>query len=454
MIELFTQIFAFLFAIFLLITAHEYCHFWVARRLGIKALRFSIGFGKPLWRWYGKNGVEYVIALLPLGGYVKLLDEREAPVAENEKHLAFNRQPLLNRTLVVLAGPVSNWLLAIILFWLMFVIGIEPLKSVVGKITPNSIAAQAGLKPGDQLLRIDGHATSTWPKALLAVVYRMGETDQMRITTQAKNSATAKTHTLNLATWKVDALNPDPLQSLGIAPYQPPMLPVIAEVKQGQAAQLAGLQVGDRIVKVNSQAITDWVDFIKFIRQHPDQKVKIVVQRDSKEKTFDIHVDHKLAANWKKIGFIGIVARAPEMPETMQLPQKYSPLTAWIPAITETVAFTKFNFVVFGKMLMGKISFKGLGGPITIFTSANNAFKQGLLVYIGFLAILSVMLACLNILPIPGLDGGHLFYFLIEAIRGRPVSVAAQLLAWRIGIVVLVLVMVQATVNDLLRLFQ
>lgn len=454
MAQLFTQIFTFLFAIFLLVTAHEYCHFWVARRLGIKALRFSIGFGKPLWRWYGKDGVEYVIAMLPLGGYVKLLDERDGEVPENEKHLAFNRQPLWSRTLVVLAGPVSNWLLAIVLFWIIFLIGVEPLKSVVGNVTPNSIAAQAGLKPDDQLLQIDNHATPTWQKALIAVVYRMGETGQMQIIAQPAKKSAPETHTLNLSTWKVDSLNPDPLKSLGIEPYQPPMPPVISEVIKGQAAQNAGLQAQDRVLAVDSKPITEWIDFIKFIQQHPDQKVNVTVQRGSQKKTFTVNIGHKLAPNWKTIGFIGIVAQPPEWPKGMKVERKYSVLNAWIPAVAETVSFTKFNFVIFGKMLRGQVSFKGLGGPITIFTSAKNAWKQGLLVYVGFLAILSVMLACLNILPIPGLDGGHLFYYLIEAIRGRPVSMAAQLLAWRIGIVALVLIMIQATFNDLMRLFQ
>jgi regulator of sigma E protease len=448
-----TQIFAFIFAIFLLVTIHEFAHFIVAKYFGVKTLRFSIGFGKAIWKWYGKDGTEYVIAMLPLGGYVKLLDEREDKVPPEQLHLAFNRKPLWVRSLVLLAGPLSNWLLAIFLFWLVFIIGVEQTKPVIGKVLSNSIAAEAGLTPGAELIKVNHHNTPNWQKALIAVVYHMGEKDLLTITARPEKSQSPQTYVLNLRNWQVSGLTPEPLESLGIIPFQPKVSPLISKVVSGSAAEKAGLKVDDRIVAINGKPIDDWMTFIEFLQKNPQQTVSLQILRNDKTQIIPITVGTKYVFPLRKIGFIGVQTQPPVWPKELQYEQKFSLLSAWIPAFQETVLYSAFNFVVLGKMVVGHISLQGLGGPITIFTTAQTAFKQGVVVYLSFLAIMSTMLACINILPIPGLDGGHLLYFLIEAIRGKPVSTQAQLLAWRLGMIFLILIMVQATVNDVLRLF-
>ena len=451
--NIFLQILAFLIAIFLLITIHEYGHFWVARKVGIKVLRFSIGFGRPLWQWQGKDGINYVIAWLPLGGYVKLLDEREGEVPLEQLPYAFNRQTVWRRFLVVSAGPAMSWLLGLLLFWLVFIIGLQQVKPIVGDVLPHSIAAQAGLPKGAQLLAIDNHPTSTWQKVLIAMIFRLGETGVMQVTAVPTHAKQPQQYTFNLSTWKVGGLNPDPLISLGITPYLPPIIPVIYKVETNQAAAHAGLLPGDQILAIDGQAIKNWQQFMQIVQQHPNKNVHVLIQRDGQHKNIAVQIGAKKISDGKVIGFLGVQAMAPHWPEAMKFTQQYSVLTAWMPAFQEAVLFSKLNFLALGKMIVGHISLRGLGGPITIFTSASLAFKQGVVIYLSFLALLSVTLACINILPIPGLDGGHLLFLLLEVLRGRPFSVAAEVLAWRLGMIFLILLMVQATMNDLLRLF-
>lgn len=450
---IFLQIFSFLFAILLLVSVHEFGHMWVARKVGVKVLRFSIGFGKPIFLWHGKDGTEYVIAWIPLGGYVRLLDEREMEVPAAEKHMAFNRKPLFSRFLVLLAGPLTNWLLAILLYWLVFMIGFEQVKPIVGKVIPASIAAQAGLQPGEQIIAVDNHKTLDWQKILLAVVNRMGETSSMQMQTVLPNGQQTKNYSLNIQHWTVNGLNPDPLEGLGIVPYQPAIPAVIAVIQKNSPADKAGLQVGDKILTLHGQPIKDWMDLMKYIQNHPGDVMQLLILRQGKEQLITAQIEAKRATNFKRYGFLGVGASPVDFPANMKVKQNYSIFSAWVPAVAETYSFSIFNFVMFGKMLVGHISLQGLGGPITIFTSAKDAFKQGVLIYISFLALLSTMLACINILPIPGLDGGHILFLGIEAIRGRAVPVATQLFVWRIGLIFLVAVMLQATINDLMRFF-
>lgn len=450
--NIFLQILAFLIAIFMLVTIHEYGHFWVARKLGIKVLRFSIGFGRPLWQWQGKDGIDYVIGWLPLGGYVKLLDEREGDVPTEQLPYAFNRQAVSRRLLVILAGPVMNWLLGLILFWLVFVIGVQQVKPIVGNVLPNSIAAQAGLPKDAQVLAIDNHPTSSWQKVLIAMIFRLGETGVMQVTALPMHETKPQQYTFNLSAWKVGGLNPDPLKSLGIIPYLPPVPAVIKKVQANQAAAHAGLLPGDQILVIDGQTITSWQQLMQIVQQQPNRNVHLLIRRADQQKDITMQIGAK-NLDGKTIGFLGIQAIPPKWPESMKLTQRYSVLAAWTPAFQDTVLFSELNFVALGKMLVGHISLRGLGGPITIFTSASVAFRQGAVIYLNFLAFLSISLACINILPIPGLDGGHLLFLLLEKIRGRAFSVATEVLVWRVGIILLITVMVQATMNDLIRLF-
>lgn len=449
--EIITAILAFLIAILSLITLHEFGHFWVAKRLGVKVLRFSVGFGRPIWRRVGKDGTEYVIAWLPLGGYVRLLDEREGKVARKDLAYAFNRKSLLTRFLILLAGPLTNWLLGIFLFWIVFIIGIEQAKPIIGKVIPNSIAAEAGIHAGDEILKINNQTTQSWQKVLLALIYHVGQDDFLPVTVSNNNTVT--TYQLNLATWEVNGLNPDVFKSLGITPYRPEVPPVIYKILPGSPAAQAGLKIGDRIISVNNLRSANWFDFADIVKDHPGEPITLIIQRDNQLQTIVVTTKTKLANNFKKIGFLGIEMQPVDLPANMKFEIRYPWWQAWKPAFHETVFFSEFNFLVLGKMILGQISLQGLGGPITIFTSANLAFKQGVAIFLSFLALLSITLAVINILPIPGLDGGHLLFLVIEAIRGRPLTLNAQLLLTRLGIIFLIVIMFQATVNDLLRMF-
>lgn len=453
---LFLKIIAFLVAICLLVTVHEFAHFWVARRLGVKTLKFSIGFGKSIFRWYGKDGTEYAIGVLPFGGYVKLLDEAEGKVPADEVHLAFNRKPIWVRAAVVLAGPLMNWILAIILFALVFMLGIQRIVPVVGEVKPGSIAAAAGLKSGQRVTQIDNHPVNSWSRVMMAMIYRMGEHTAMTITTEDAQGQSQTTHHLNLSHWQVNNLTPDPIASLGITPYEPNVAPLVNQVLPASPAAKAGMEAGDRILTIADQPIKTWQQAVAYVQARPNQSTSIMVERNGVDKKLTLKIGAKKATTppHQLEGFLGIESFPAVWPAGMLTPERYSLFTAWAPAIQQTWRYSVFNFVVLGKMVMGKISMRGLGGPITVFSSAGQAFIEGLVVYLSFLALLSSMLACINILPIPGLDGGHLLFLMIEAIQRKPVELATQAFAWRIGFLVLIFLMIQATINDVLRLLQ
>lgn len=446
------HILAFLMAVLILVTVHEWGHFIVARCVGVHVLKFSLGFGRALWRHRAKNGTEYVIAILPLGGYVKLLDEREAPVPPEKLHLAFNRKPLLSRILVVVAGPGINVLFAVIAFWLMFVIGVQEVKPILGDIPSHSIAAESGLQTRDELVSIDHHAVSSWQEVALALIRRMGDRGTIVIQTKSASNQQIQDHQLAIDHWSMNALNPDPFSSLGIIPYTPPIPAVIAKMRAESPAARAGLKVGDQVLQVNLQKVGDWQQFVKIIQARPGQQVDLKVQRGGQIINFKVTVGRKFAG-WRRVGYLGIESAPIHWPPSMKINLQHSPLGAVLPAWQQTWSFLTFNFVLLGKMILGKISMQAIGGPITIFQSAGAAFAQGLVIYISFLGLISVMLAFVNILPIPSLDGGHLLFFIIEGIMQKPLSMAWQLLIYKIGLIFLVVLMVQATVNDLMRLF-
>lgn len=445
-----SHILSFVVAVLVLITVHEFGHFWVAKRLKIKVVRFSIGFGKPIWRRVAKDGTEYVIGMLPLGGYVRLLDESDSDVAGYEKQFAYNRRPVWQRLMVVLAGPLTNFLFAIIAFWLIFTLGVKQMKPIIGHIKPHSIAAQAGMVKGQEFVNIDGASISNWQDVALQIAERMGETGTMTITTVSPHNQ-AHHYQLNLAKWTMNDLRPKPIESLGIVPYRPPVTSKVVKLLPDGAAVKAGIQVGDHIDALDGKPVKDWYEFVEFIQLHPGKQVKITVSRDGKQLTLPVTIG-KRYVGLRKVGVLGVESDVGKIPAHMLEELNYNLLTAWVPATREVYQLTSFNVVMLGKMLLGQVSIRSLGGPITIFRIADRAFKDGFIVYVGFLAIISIMLGFVNLLPIPGLDGGHILYYIIEIIMRRPLSVAVQTLTFRIGIILLVVLIVQATVNDLLRL--
>lgn len=447
------QFLVFLITILLLVTVHEWGHFLVARCLGVKVLRFSVGFGKPVWRRVSRSGVEFVIAWLPLGGYVKLLDEREGIVPDEDKHLAFNRQPLWIRSLIVLAGPGINILFAILAFWIMWLIGVPQVNPIISQIEPNSIAASSGMSANEKLVSVDGKPVETWGQSIMLLIRRVGDTNELTLGT-ITNTATSTPHvySLPLINWKIDHLQPDLLKSLGIVPYTPPLEPVIGKIQEGSPASKSDLKVGDRILALNGKPFSDWQEGTKYIQKLPNQKIQMTVQRQNQVLELQVETGRKLRKlQW--VGFLGVEPPNSEWPSDMRYVKRYDLGNAFMRALSDTWSFTAFNFIIFKKLVMGEISLLTLGGPISIFQTTGIALAQGIVIFIGFVGLISIMLACVNILPIPGLDGGHLLFFLIEKITARPISVPVQVLVFRLGLVALMLLAVQASVNDVMRIF-
>jgi regulator of sigma E protease len=451
LLQIILQILIFLVTILVLVTIHEFGHFLVAKRLRIKVLKFSIGFGRPLVSWQGKCGTQYAIAWIPLGGYVRLLDEREAPVPEAERSLAFNRQSLMKRSLVVLAGPAINILFAVMIFWAAWMIGVVQTKPVIGEIIPESIAATSGMKSGDTIVAVDRRLVNSWVQVGLGLVKRLGESGALIIGAGDLETSGIHAYRLPLAQWKMDALNPDPLKGLGIKPYAPLVPPIIHIITPDSPAEAAGLKFGDRIVSLNGAPIKDWREVREFVEAHPQQKMQLEILRGNETLPVVVTLDRHLSG-FRWTGFFGVKLAPPVWPEDMRKTVQMMPLDAFNRALHDTWDYTAFHFIVLGKMVIGEISLSSLGGPISIYQATNRAFQEGLVAYLIFLGLISVMLACVNIIPIPGLDGGHLLFFLIEAIIRKPVSVRAQILFFRVGFILLAVLIFHAMMNDLMRL--
>ncbi len=453
-----SSIFFFIVALGILITIHEFGHYWVARKMGVKVLRFSVGFGKPLWTHHGKvDNTEYVVAAIPLGGYVKMLDEREAAVEPHELHRAFNRQPLYSRFAIVFAGPLFNFLLAIFVYWAIFVIGISGLKPVVGGVAANSIAHHSGFQVGDVVMEVDGKVTPTWETIALAMLDQALDQRVVAIKVRDANQLEAIRH-LNLSTITGSDLDQgNLLESIGITPSRPALLPVIGQLEQNSPAEQAGLQVGDRIIAVDEHAMQDWDAWVKYVRSRPNQIIRVDVERavggQLERQTFDMR-PAPVATRDGPIGRIGVGVKVPdELPVELQSILRYSPIEAIIPAVIKTWDMSVLTLRMLYKMITGMLSATNLSGPISIAQYAGSSANAGIVSFLGFLAIVSISLGVLNLLPIPLLDGGHLTYYLIEAVKGSPVSDHTQIMGQRVGIALLGTLMIFAFYNDLARLF-
>jgi len=440
-----------LVTIFFVVGTHEFGHFITARLLNVKILRFSIGFGKTLFRWRGKKGTEYVFALIPLGGYVQMLDENEGSVPANERHRAYNRQPFYKKFLIVLAGPAVNLLCAFILYWLIFTIGFMTMKPVIGHIEPNSIAAEAGLKDQREIISIDKTETNNWMSVIFRLLAHAGNQDTVQIETANLRETQKQKHTLSLTHWHMNALTPDPLTSLGMTAYEPNIPLVIGLIQPDSAAAAAGLKLGDEIRAINGIKVKNWQDLIQIVEANPSNTVSMQIKRHGKLRTLPVTIAYQRTLLLKKSGHLGIAPNF-KIPKELLREVKYSPLSALPRAFREVGDFIYFNFLVFGKLFTGKLSVQSLGGPITIFGSAGAAFQYGIVPFLGFLAFLSIAIGVINLLPIPGLDGGHLLIETIQAIIRRPIPERVLGLIYRIGIIIIAVVMFQAVMNDVMRL--
>jgi len=441
-----------IFAIFSVVMIHECGHFFVARLMGVRVLKFSIGFGKALWSRTSKSGTEFVIAILPLGGYVRMLGEGDDAPSEDMKRFAYNRKPILARMAIILAGPVMNFILAIFLFWIIFLSGITHIKPMVGQVIPNSIAAQGGLRSGDVIEKIDGRKTNSWQRVMMGIIARMGDKGHMRVTVLPKNSAVSKKLALPLQNWTVKNRKPDFFKSLGIVPYRPKYPTVIDKVLKNTPASKAGLRAGDKIIAINGVRKNDMLAVIKIIQTNPGKNIRLTILRNGRRRNLIIRTAVEKEKG-KQVGFLGFMVKAPKWPASLIVRQDFSVLSAWVPAAEQTWMLTSFNAVVLAKMIVGKISLRSLGGPISIFHTAGKASQRNYRVYIGFIAFISVTLGFINLLPIPGLDGGHFLFQLIEVVFRRPVPERIQIVCVKIGILVLIFLMLQATFNDITRFF-
>ncbi len=448
----FTSAAALIITLGLLIAFHEYGHFWVARRMGVKVLRFSIGFGKPLWsKKTGRDQTEYVLAAIPLGGYVKMLDEREGEVPPEEAHRAFNRQPVKKRIAIVVAGPLFNFIFAIMAYFVMYLVGIPGVKPIVGEVTQISPAAQAGIVKGDEILQVGGQDTPTWNSVRMALLEQSLDSDRIVIHVK-DNTGSAHDTQLDLRGISMEEKQQNLLRILGMEPIRPAYPAVIGQLTENGAAHRDGLRTGDRILSVNGQEMSLWEDWVDVIRDNPETALKVELERNGVVEVIMLTPKREQTEE----GEIGRIGAAPlvsdEMINQYRAVVSYGPIKALWTAVSETWRMAILTLRMLGKMIVGEVSLENLSGPITIATYAGYTASIGLTTFLSFLAIVSISLGVLNLLPIPILDGGHLLMYVIEGIKGKALSEEIQARMQHVGMVILAMLMMVAFYNDIMRL--
>ena len=441
---------AFIVALGLLVAVHEFGHFWVARRCGVKVERFSIGFGKAIWRRIGKDGTEYVLALIPLGGYVKMLDGRVDELKPGEEQQAFNHKSVWARMAIVAAGPMANFVFALFAFWLMFMIGVPSVKPVVGEVRPASIVAEAGVLPGMEIVGVGDETTGDWESVTYALISHLGD-KSVQLKVKADGAGYAVDKTLMLESWSFDPDKESPIGSLGIVPLGGKVLPVVEAIVPDSASEKAGLQIGDRIKRVGDEEITEWAQFVQRVQHSPEQVLQVTVERAGSDLTLALTPDAKKVRG-ELVGFVGLSPQLVPLPDEYRVLLQYGPLQALWHGLQKTWSLITLTFDMIGKLIGGIVSLDNLSGPISIAKGAGSSADYGLVYFLGFLALISVNLGIINLFPLPVLDGGHLVYFLIEAVTGKPVPEKIQEVGFRIGAAILMLLMGIALFNDFARL--
>ncbi|NND92051.1 MAG: RIP metalloprotease RseP [Granulosicoccus sp.] len=446
---------AFLVALGLLISIHEFGHFWVARRVGIKVLRYSIGFGKALYKRTGLvDDTEYVLAAIPLGGYVKMLDEREGEVDAAERHRAFNQQPLWARSAVVAAGPAANILLAIVAYWLVMMIGISGVAPLVGVPEADSAAELAGFQYEDRIVSVNGQQTPTWSDARIALLessMNASGTVDIEVEDAAGEQLIRQLPVTQEEMLKADG---DPVANLGFRTWWPEVEPVFGEVMAGGAAEAAGLLAGDRVLSVNGEPIDSWRTLVDMVQPSAGIPLELVIERQGNRLTRSL-VPEPFKAGDVTVGRIGVKeSQSAELSGKAQVVVRYPPLEAFGQAVLRTWDMSVLTVRMMGKLLLGQASLDNISGPISIAQYAGQSVSIGVDHYINFIALISISLAVLNLLPIPILDGGHLLFFAVEAVRGRPLSERTQIIGQQVGVALLGGLMFLAFYNDIWRLVQ
>ncbi len=435
----------FIVAISILVAAHEFGHFIVARKLGFKVLRFSIGFGRPLLSWRGgpPDHIQYWLSALPLGGYVKMLDEHEGPVVSEERHRAFHQRPIWQRVAVLLAGPGFNFLFAILAYWLMFVTGVQALKPIIGSVEPDSVAARAGIEPGDEVQSIGGLATATWEDGQVQLLNELLGDGRIELTLRDPQGETRAVE-LDVRGRAAELTEPNVLfRGLGMSPGQPA---VVGAVIEDSPAERAGLEPGDRVISGNGEPIAGFAQWVEFLQGRAGETVDLVIKRGEQELAMRATLD-SMEENGKTVGRIGV--------QSMNIftEQRYGVVESVPRAVAKTGEMITFTVSMIAHMIMGEVSLKNMSGPLSIADIAGDTADAGLPYFLSFLAAVSIGLGILNLLPIPVLDGGQIVYQLAEGVKGSPLSERAMVLGQQIGIVFVLALTGFAFYNDIVRLF-
>lgn len=447
---------AFVVTLGILVTVHEYGHFQVARWCGVKVLKFSVGFGKPIWsKKIGRDQTEFIIAVIPLGGYVKMLGEEqfsdEKNSARQDMSRALNQQSVAKRMAIVLAGPFANLLLAVILYWALFMTGTVGIKPFIGNVPENTPAAASHIRSGEMIQKINGKDVATWQDVRWLLLNESLKSSKVEI--QAVDSR-QQIHLYQITTTGLndDDTNVDILQKLGLTVYQPKVAARIGQIVKNSPADSAGLEVGDLVLAVNDKEISDWEALVQEVRLHPAKKLEVLIQRDSKEYRLNITPD-AARENGKTIGRIGAGFKAEQAQlDQYLITQHFTIVEAFAKSVEKTWETAIFSLKMLGNMLIGNVSWKGMSGPVTIASYAGQSANMGIKVFVGFLALVSISIGILNLLPIPILDGGHFMYYMVEFFTGKPVSEAVISIGQRIGFFILGWMMVLALYNDINRL--
>ncbi|WP_415035604.1 RIP metalloprotease RseP [Azonexus sp.] len=443
---------AFIVALGLLVVAHELGHFLVARWCGVKILRFSVGFGPVLWqRRFGVDQTQWALSAIPLGGYVKMLDEREAEVAEHEAARAFNRQTVGKRSLIVVAGPLANFLLAIFLYWGVFMLGSDELRPILGTPPIDTPAAEAGILAGEEVRKVDGEAVASWSDLRWILLHKA--TQQPSVELEVVNAqGEQRLRYLMLERAGEEAWEGDVLARLGVQFHGPDLPPVIGAVDADTPGARAGLQSGDRILAVDGRPVANWYQFVQIVRKAPGQQLKLDLERQRRHFVVAV-TPEEVNERGLRFGRIGVAVAPGGDGRNLRTFVRYAPLAAASKALRETWEKSWFTLTMMGKMLLGEVSWKTLSGPVTIADYAGQSARLGLDYYVKFMALISISLGVLNLLPIPVLDGGHLVYHAAEVIRGKPLSMRVVALTQQIGMAMLFALMAFALFNDFTRLF-
>jgi regulator of sigma E protease len=443
-------LFSFILALGILVAVHEWGHFWVARRCGVKVIRFSIGFGKPLWSRVDKLGTEYVIAAIPLGGYVRMLDERVDEVAIEDRSVAFDNQHVWKRIAIIAAGPLTNFIFAIFALMLMYMLGVQSIRPEVGEVMTQSIAEKANLESGMRITHVGERETLDWQAVNLELVSHIGNSS-IPLTVTLPDSLVTVERELDIKQWKFDPDKASALDGLGIVPFRPKATTELGLIAEDSPAFNANLQKNDKIVAFDGTKMDNWEQIVSYVSQRPNMKTSVLVNRAGQGVTISLTIGERLV-DGKISGFIGVVPLAEPWPDNTVFLRQYGPIQAMLSGVDETWRLMTLSLQMIGKLFTGDISVKNLSGPISIAQGAGASASYGLVAFLSFLALISVNLGIINLLPLPVLDGGHLLYFFVELVTGKPVSESTQEVGFKIGSAFLLILMSVAIFNDLVRL--